>query len=278
VCDTTTDPVTLKPREACCFNPNGQQACRRFLDCDCNSVRCTGLQICCFNLNFGFETCIDPTRDNNNCGGCSLTRDDLNVDERFTCEPGQVCLRNFDFSLSLDPVEQNNNGTFIGECKLNCASNRVQCPGGLNEGAGEPYTQAEQSCVDPLSSDAFCGALLKADATSTTTGQCSEANPQTFGQLRNFRGVRCGGGEVCRSKLLCNNPEPFPGTDNAGNLCDPRTHYYYDVSMNEADPAFASATPLPEGSVFVVDDFSSQAERDAYIENLYLRAVCDPNP
>jgi hypothetical protein len=130
--------------------------------------------------------------------------------------------------------------------------------------------------MNPLTSNEFCGALLKTDPTSTTTGQCSEASPQTFGQLKNFKGVRCGAGERCRAKRLCSNPDPAPGVDSDGNPCAPQTHYYFDVASDSANPDFTNATPLPAGSVFTVDGASSQAERDAYLGNPFLRAVCAP--
>jgi cysteine-rich repeat protein len=271
VCDTTdTDPgAEVVPREACCFNPNGRQECRPFADCDCSGTQCTGLQICCWNQGFNRDTCVDPTKDINNCGGCASAQGSTIEDPLFSCSPGEVCQRNFNYSVTRSPEEQNASGIYIGECKLNCSDNRAQCPGGINPDTSLPYTQDAQSCIDPLSSNEFCGAILKAGATSTTTGRCSESDPQTFGQLKNFAGVRCGSGETCRSKLLCNNPDPFPGTDNAGAPCSPRTHYYYDVAADTA--SFPDNQAIPPGSVFTLDD----ATRDAYIENLYLRAVCD---
>jgi cysteine-rich repeat protein len=281
VCDTTdTDPgAEVVPREACCFNPNGRQECRPFADCDCSGTQCTGLQICCWNQGFNRDTCVDPTKDINNCGGCASEQNSTIEDPQFSCSPGEVCQRNFNYSVTRSPEEQNASGIFIGECKLNCSDNRAQCPGGINPDTSLPYTQDAQSCIDPLSSNEFCGAILKAGATSTTTGRCSESVPQTFGQLKNFAGVRCGSGETCRSKLLCNNPDPFPGTDNGpdgdpatvadNRPCSPRTHYYYDVAADTA--SFPDNQAIPPGSVFTLDD----ATRDVYIENLYLRAVCD---
>jgi hypothetical protein len=275
VCDTTdTDPgADVLPREACCFNPNGRQECRPFADCDCGGVQCTGLQICCLNEGFGRDSCIDPTQDMNNCGGCASDGSG-GLNPEFLCQPGEVCQRNFNYSVSRSPEEQNANGIYIGECKINCAQSRVACPGGIDPDTSLPYTQDAQSCIDPLSSNEFCGAILKVGATSTTSGRCSESEPQTYGQLRNFQGVRCAQSERCEAKVFCDNPDPPPGTDNSGAPCAPRTHYYYDVS--EDTQIFPDPEAIPQGGVFFIDGSSSQADRDAYLENPFLKAVCVP--
>jgi hypothetical protein len=276
VCDTTdTDPgAEVVPREACCFNPNGRQECRPFADCDCGGAQCTGLQICCWSQGVEHDTCVDPTNDINNCGGCALAEGSATVNLQFSCVSGEVCQRNFNYSISRPPEEQNASGIFIGECKLNCALRQVQCPGGVNPDTGLPYTQDQQSCVDPLSSNEFCGAILRTDATSMTSGRCSESDPQTYGQLRDFQGVRCAQSERCEAKVFCDNPDPPPGTDSSGATCTPRTHYYYDVS--EDSQIFPGNEAIPQGGVFFIDGSSSQADRDAYLENPFLKAVCTP--
>jgi hypothetical protein len=273
VCDDTLDSGGA-PKEACCFNPNGVQDCRPSLQCDCDGVQCTGVQICCWNFGFNRNVCVDPTNDINNCGGCGLEETSTEASLLFSCNPGEVCARNFNYSLTRSPEEQNASGIYIGECKLSCAEDRAQCPGGVDPDTGAPFATDKVACEDPLSSNTFCGAMLKSSATSTTTGLCSEHDPQTFGELKSFAGVRCIAGTRCRPKLRCDNPEPFPGTDSAGVACSPQTHYYYDVA---ADPAsFPDNQALPQGIVFSLSEGASQAERDTYIENLYLRAVCAP--
>jgi hypothetical protein len=272
--------------EACCFNPNGVLSCRAEADCQCGGtpdpvtgdieggVACTGVQICCWVDLPGLPavpepTCVDPTKDVENCGACVLDAQDATPKNEFQCAPGLLCKRNFEYSLGRPPEEQHAEGIYIGECKLECFSTHTQCPGGVDE-TGTPYTQDQQSCINPLSSVEFCGALPRRDDASTS-GQCSVQHPTTFGELRNFQGVRCGAGQTCRAKLECTNPDPFPGTDDTGQPCDPRTHYYYDVAKG-SDTDFPPSGPLPAGAVF---NPTSPADQDAYIENIYLRAVCD---
>ncbi len=256
--------------EACCFNANGQQACRPEADCACGGtldpatgeieggIPCTGLQICCWMDLPGLPAraepvCVDPSKDNENCGACVQSSEAATPNNGFRCEPGEICVRNFNYSLNRPAEEQQEQGIFIGECVLTCSSDRVQCPGGVDQN-GVPYTNDQQSCVDPLTSRTFCGAMLR-NAESSLSGQCSIQNPTTFGELRNFKGAQCGAGQVCRAKLTCTNPDPFPGTDATGSPCDPATHYYYDIA-NGSEADFPTNAPLPGGLVF--DPLSDQ--------------------
>lgn len=274
--------------EACCFSPNGQQICRPEADCKCGGTlnpvtgeieggtTCLGVQICCFTDDVGLPVglqpaCVDPTKDAENCGGCLIPEQDATPNLAFRCDPGQICVRNFEYSLGRPPEEQNAEGIYIGQCALTCPLSRVQCPGGLDDqGTPDPsddipYTQEQQSCIDPLSSTDFCGAFPRRDDASTA-GQCSVQNPTTFGELRNFQGVRCDGNQICRAKSLCANPEPFPGTDENGQPCDPSTHYYFEVAIG-SDADFPPSSPLSASAVFDPTD-------PDYIQNPYLTAVC----
>lgn len=270
--------------QACCFNANGQQECRAEQDCRCGGtldtttgevqggVTCAGVQICCWVDLPGLParpepTCVDPSKDAENCGGCVIPVDGATPDNQFRCQSGELCVRNFDYSLNIPAEEQNADGIYIGECALTCSRDRVQCPGGVDQN-GVPYTKDQQSCFDPLSSRQFCGALLP-NADGSLGGQCSVQTPTTFGELRNFRGVQCGSGQVCRAKLQCTNPEPFPGTDATGSPCSPATHYYYDVA-NGSEADFPSSAPLPAGIAF-----DPSIDPISYEENMYLRAFCD---
>jgi cysteine-rich repeat protein len=248
-----------------CIDPASDQRCGA-----CGRSRCVGSELCCWSAAEGALSCIDPTTDINNCGGCSQRGGSDAVDPMFSCGPGQLCERNFNYSLTRPPEEQNASGVFIGQCVIECAAaSHVICPGGINPETSLPYALDAQACVDPLSSVEFCGAVTVGVGATETTGQCSERDPQTFGELKNFAGVRCAPSEVCRLKLRCDHPEPLPGTDAAGQPCSPQTHYYYDVAADSA--GFPDAQALPDDSVFIPDDTT----RGAYIENPYLRAVCD---
>jgi cysteine-rich repeat protein len=234
----------------------------------CGQTRCVGSELCCWRADIGSLSCIDPTDDINNCGGCAQREGSDPINPMFSCGSGQRCQRNADYDESMPPEGQLGCGVFIGECVYECPSAHVWCPGGVNPETSLPYALDDQFCINPLIDIDFCGAISQSGATETT-GQCSAQSPQTFGELKNFAGVRCGANEVCRLKLRCDHPEPPPGTDAAGQPCSPQTHYYYDVA---ADPAgFPDAQALPDDSVFIPDDTT----RGAYIENPYLQAVCD---
>ncbi len=256
--------------EACCFNPNGFQVCRPEADCQCGDAICTGVQICCNdatpedqNNPQRNDTCVDPTTDTENCGGCQINTDASLGAAARTCQSGQRCFRNFDYSLGRPPEEQNAQGIFIGECRLTCATTRVQCPGGIDPETGAPYTDNDQSCIDPLSSREYCGAVVRRDDTSVVTnGNCDVTDPTTFGELRNFRGIECDSGKTCRPKIRCDNPDT--GLMNNGDVCDPALYYYYDVSQS----ADGDGALLPLDAVF-------DQNATGYLENVYLRAVCD---
>ncbi len=257
--------------EACCFSPNGQQTCRQAPDCACGDTRCIGTQLCCFvanpvNIADIIPTCIDPTNDINNCGGCLIPEQGATPNLTFRCDPGQLCTRNFEYSLGRPPEEQNAEGIYIGQCALACRRNTVQCPGGSDE-SGNPIPQDQQSCIDPLQSPEFCGASIRRDDTSIA-GQCSVENPVTFGEFRNFQGVRCNPNQICFAKIFCANPEPAPGTDDNGQPCDPNTHYYFDV-VNDPDAEFLDGGLLPDTAIF-----NPTTDPTAYIQNPYLTAVC----
>ena len=175
-CASSTDcPLPLMDCGGTCTNINtDSEHCGGCTTACGDGEKCDGSGICALTCQTGFidcnGTCVDPNTDNAFCGA---TGDCLNTNAGATCVDGEKC-------------------GGAGVCALSCQTGSIDCNG---------------TCVDPNTSNTFCGA----------TGDCQGTNDGTV----------CGAGQKCNGSGVCALTCQNGLMDCNGTCIDPATNETY---------------------------------------------------
>ena len=168
--------------ECCSGRCDVQGSCER---CGPSGVLCANGQECCDDV------CVSVLSDPNNCGLCGVT---CSATER--CEPA------FEATAPAECVDESPNPV------LPCLEIEVECETAPGSGIF--------NCIDPASSNEFCGAASPDLGSPFTTGLCLSAVPTD----PNYMGEACDviGGEVCEFNPLYDPGAPY---DAPIGICTP---------------------------------------------------------
>lgn len=131
---------------------------------------CTGVQLACGAV------CIDPTTDNNNCGGCNKPCGMGQSCSAATCQ----CTGGLS-ACSTGCVNLMSDGANCGACGMACAAGSVCSQGHCTSMCAAGETMCGQSCPNPLTDARNCGFCNNAcqGGQACTNGSCGCAAGQT---------------------------------------------------------------------------------------------------